>query len=296
MIGEGANGKSTLIKVWEQLLGPENVSSVTLSNLKDQFHRVTLHRKLVNIAAELNSMTVNQSDYFKRIVSGDTIDAAHKHRPVFSFRPYARLVFAMNTIPQVKDTSHGFYRRLILMPFIRKFEGKYADKRLAKKLLTELDSIFLWALEGLERLYQNDGFTKPACSKKMLAGYKRDNNPIVAFVEECCDLDPNATIEKDHIYGEYKNYCNKYSYPSSDEKTFFKDLYESYGQLQAARLGPRGQRTHYVKGIKPTKTSKEAAAEREVRACANMREIGEDYLPAATIREHIFSLTMPIAQ
>jgi len=58
MIGEGANGKSTLLKVWEQLLGSENVSSVTLPNLQDQFHRVTIHRKLLNIAAELNSMTL----------------------------------------------------------------------------------------------------------------------------------------------------------------------------------------------------------------------------------------------
>lgn len=42
MLGEGANGKSTLIKVWEQLIGRENISSVTLSGLQNQFHRVTL--------------------------------------------------------------------------------------------------------------------------------------------------------------------------------------------------------------------------------------------------------------
>ena len=250
MIGEGANGKSTLIKVWEQLLGPENISSVTLSNLKDQFHRVTLHRKLLNMAAELNSMTVNQSDYFKRIVSGDTINAAHKLKPVFSFRPYARLVFAMNRMPQVKDTSHGFYRRLILVPFNRKFEGEDADKSLSNKLLAELDGIFLWALEGLERLYQNDGFTEPQSSRKRLAGYKRANNPVVAFVEDCCELEADASTKKQDLYEQFKDYCSDSGYSAGSDNGFFKELYAAYPTLKAARLGPRGMREPHVKGIK----------------------------------------------
>jgi putative DNA primase/helicase len=260
MIGEGANGKSTLIKVWEQLLGPENISSVTLSNLKDQFHRVTLHRKLLNMAAELNSMTVDQSDYFKRIVSGDTIDAAHKHKPVFSFRPYARLVFAMNRMPQVKDTSHGFYRRLILVPFNRKFEGDNADKRLSDKLLAELDGIFLWALEGLERLYRNDGFTEPQSSRKRLAGYKRANNPVVAFVEDCCELEPDASTKKQDLYKQFKDYCSDSGCSAGSDNEFFKELYAAYPTLKAARLGPREMRDHYVKGIKVVETLSEVAS------------------------------------
>ncbi len=260
MIGEGANGKSTLIKVWEQLLGPENISSVTLPNLQNQFHRVTLHRKLVNMAAELNSMTVNQSDYFKRIVSGDTIDAAHKLKPVFSFRSYARLVFAMNRMPQVKDTSHGFYRRLILVPFNRKFDGDDADKRLSDKLLAELDGIFLWALEGLDRLYRNDGFTEPQSSRKRLAGYKRANNPLVAFVEDCCKLDLDANSKKDDLYKAFKDYCTEYGYPLASENEFFKELYAAYTTLKAARLGPREMRDHYVKGIKVVETLSEVAS------------------------------------
>jgi putative DNA primase/helicase len=246
--------------VWEQLLGPENISSVTLPNLQDQFHRVTLHRKLVNMAAELNSMTVNQSDYFKRIVSGDTIDAAHKHKPVFSFRPYARLVFAMNRMPQVKDTSHGFYRRLILVPFKRKFEGDDADKRLSNKLMAELDGIFLWALEGLERLYRNDGFTEPQSSRKRLAGYKRANNPVVAFVEACCELEPDASTKKQELYERFKEYCSDCGYSAGSDNEFFKELYAAYPELKAARLGSREMRDHYVKGIKIVETLSEVAS------------------------------------
>ena len=104
-VGEGANGKSTFLGVWEHMIGRDNFCSVTLANLQNEFHRVKLLGKLLNIAAEVRDTTLEQADYFKRIVSGDTIDAAHKHKPVFHFQPFARLVFAMNRMPRIKDTS-----------------------------------------------------------------------------------------------------------------------------------------------------------------------------------------------
>ena len=250
MVGEGANGKSTLIRDWEELVGPENISSVTLTNLQNEFHRVTLQGKLLNIAAEINPKTLEQSDYFKRIVTGDTIDAAHKGKPVFEFRPFSRLVFAMNRMPRVKDTSYGFYRRLLMVSFNRMFEGDEADRELSKKLLTELDGIFLWALKGLDRLYQNNSFVEPASVKKAVDDYKRVNNPLVAFVEDTCELDPEANTGKDTLYSEYKKYTENYGYAAGSKDTFFKELYAAYPELKAARLGPRGDRERTVEGVK----------------------------------------------
>jgi len=250
LIGEGANGKSTLLRVWEQIAGTENISSVTLANLQNQFHRVTLHRMLLNIAAEVNARALEQSDYFKRIVSGDTIDAAHKNKPVFHFRPHARLIFAMNRMPSVKDTSYGFYRRLLMVPFNMIFAGEQADRQLAEKLLVELDGIFLWALEGLQRLYRNDSFTVPRASEKLLRDYMRANNPIISFVEEICELDSESATLKNTLYEEYAKYCQRYRYPAVSFSTFFRELYSAYSELRPARLGPRdGTREHYVKGI-----------------------------------------------
>jgi putative DNA primase/helicase len=250
LIGEGANGKSTLLKIWEEIVGQANISSVTLSNLQKQFHRVTLYRKLLNIAAEVDPKALEKSDYFKRIVSGDTIDAAHKNKPVFHFRPHARPIFAMNRMPRVKDTSYGFYRRLFMVPFNRIFRGEQADRQLAEKLLVELDGIFLWALEGLQRLYRNDSFTVPKATEEMLRDYRRANNPIITFVEEICELGSELAILKDTLYEEYTKYCQRYKYPVVSFSTFFRELYSSYPELKPARLGPKdGTREHHVKGI-----------------------------------------------
>jgi len=250
LVGEGANGKSTMIKVWEELIGHENIASVTLTNLKDQFHRASLHGKLLNIAAELSATTVEQSDYFKRIVSGDTIDAAHKFKDVFHFKPYARLVYAMNEMPRVKDNSHGFYRRLLVVPFTKRFEGKAADRTLSKKLLTELDGIFQWALEGLYRLYSNDGFTEPRSVKEMLKQYQFQNNPVQAFVDEWCVLDPEGVTTKKELYWSYRDYAKDFGYDSLPLNSFFRDLHRALPELKSSRIGPKNAREYAVKGIR----------------------------------------------
>jgi len=249
MLGQGANGKSTLIRVWEHIIGKENYSSVALGNLQNEFHRVKLHKRLLNIAAEVRDTTLEQADYFKRIVTGDTIDAAHKFKDVFEFRPFARLVFAMNKVPRVKDTSHAFYRRLLIVPFNRVFEPHEQDKELQKKLVAEADGVFLWALRGLDRLYDNDCFTEPKVVREALDEYRRENNPVVAFVEDCCNLDTEFSTSKNTLYEEYKNYCDTYGFKAASVSTFFKELYGAYLSLKAVRPRTDEGREQVIEGI-----------------------------------------------
>lgn len=249
MVGEGANGKTTLIQVLEELLGRENISSVALADLGNEFHRVRLHGKLVNIASEIDPKTLEKSDYFKSIVTGDTISAARKHKDAFDFRPAVRLIFACNRLPRVRDTSHGFYRRLIILPFERRFEGDNADRHLKKKLLAELDGIFLWALRGLQHLYQQGHFTESETVDEALSAYKRYNNPLMAFVQDSCEIDPNATTNKDTLYSEYQKYSEKYGYSAFAKESFFRELYAAYPQLEAARIRQKGEREQMVMGV-----------------------------------------------
>lgn len=249
MVGEGANGKSTLLGIWEYIIGRDNFCSVTLSNLQNQFHRVELHGKLLNIAAEVRDTTLEQADYFKRIISGDTIDAAHKHKPVFHFQPFTRLVFAMNRMPRIKDTSHGFYRRLLLVPFNRVFAPDEQDRELRRKLIEEADGIFLWALEGLERLYENDAFTEPQAVREALALYKRVNNPVVAFVEDSCSVAPDEVTRKDTLYEYYRKYCQAFGFREASKETFFRELYAAYPKLKATRPRTVQGREHLIEGI-----------------------------------------------
>jgi putative DNA primase/helicase len=253
LCGGGANGKSTAIQVIESLLGRQNVCNVALSDLGNEFHRVRLHGKLVNIATEIDPKTLERSDYFKAIVTGDSISASHKHKPAFDFRPVCRLIFGCNRLPRVRDHSHAFYRRLTIIPFNRRFEGEDADLYLGHKLLEELDGIFLWALRGLDRLQEQGHFTESEQTDRALAEYRRFNEPLVAFIEDRCRLDPEASTSKDVLYEEYKKYIQDSGYSALGKETFFRELYAMHPELEPTRIRQEGQREQVVMGISVVK-------------------------------------------
>ncbi len=53
LVGNGANGKSVLLSVLEELVGSHNVSGVQPSQLDRTFQRSHLHLKLANIVTEV---------------------------------------------------------------------------------------------------------------------------------------------------------------------------------------------------------------------------------------------------
>ena len=250
LVGSGENGKSTLLAVLEHLLGRQNISNVPMGKLESEFHRASLFNKLVNISSELEISELMGSGYFKSIASGDTIDAAFKFRDSFSFTPYARLIFAMNDLPKSRDRSHGYYRRFLIVPFNKEFKGSQADRTLGKKLILELDGIFNWALAGLKRLFEQDHFTKSKVLDDMLKQYKRDNNPVISFLEDHCIINPNLSIEKNKIYETYKDdFCKNNGYKSFGNSQFFKELKRQVPQISESQPREDGVRIRILEGI-----------------------------------------------
>ena len=96
---------------------------------------------------------------FKAVVSGEEIEADHKFKDPFKFRPVSKLIFAMNELPRVEDHSNGFFRRVVVIPFNRTFNEDKRNRNLKYELeQQELDGIFIWALEGLYRLEERGRF------------------------------------------------------------------------------------------------------------------------------------------
>lgn len=86
LVGPGRNGKSTLLKAIDALLGPENVSKVPLHELAEQrFKRAELYGKLANICADLDDRALASTGIFKAVVSrqrGPNRRGAEVQRPL----------------------------------------------------------------------------------------------------------------------------------------------------------------------------------------------------------------------
>ena len=256
-VGAGANGKSVLLDTITAFLGAENVSTVALQDLEENRFRVAeLYGKLANIFADLDDRALNSSSVFKTLVTGDRITAERKFAQPFSFCPYARLVFSANTLPPSKDRTYAFYRRWLIIPFERTFEGKEADKELRAKLRNEFPGILNRALRGLKRLFSEGKFTEPQAVEVALEEYQRENDTVASFVAEFVVEEANATTAKQNLYGRYRHWCESQGLRPVAQKQFKTALGHSFPVLDEVRShGGKGP-WHWV-GIRLDEDSQE---------------------------------------
>lgn len=247
LLGPGGDGKSTLLDILQAMVGEENCSNISLGTLEDQFYRSCLVDKLVNVSAEIEARAFS-SDVFKAIVSGDRISASFKHQTPFDFRPFCKLAFSSNRQPRILDNSDGFFRKVIIVEMKQQFamKGK-ADLFLREKLLAELSGIFAWALEGL-KLLQDEGFTNPTPIAESLADYRRTNNPVVCFVEDCVEFDTDTWPKrsKAEVYQAYKKYCLGFGYRPQGEVHFGKELHRLLPGLRTGKMSDQSRKNCYV--------------------------------------------------
>lgn len=226
MFGEGGNGKSVAISVVESLLGPMSMSIDFQSvGMPGNYDLADIPGKRVLLSTEAERNKVMAESYIKRIVTGDTINTRPIYGSPLSFRPTAKIWWAMNDKPVIKDTTDSMWRRMKLIPFYRKFEeGKNADVDLPAKLIAELPGILNWAIEGLMRLTLNGRFTKSAASDEAKQQYREEANPVAQWVNTMTvRTDYPATLQG-ALFKEYVIWCSDQNERPVTSTQFGKDL------------------------------------------------------------------------
>ena len=229
LYGEGANGKSVVLYVLEELIGRENCVSIPLEKFNDMHYIAKLRDKLVNISLETNAKADVYDNMFKAIVTGDTISADEKYGQPFQFKPYCKLLFSTNNMPRVKDKTEGYFRRLLILPFKRQFAVDKRDPKLKYKIVnSELDGIFLWALNGLKSLRDRGYFEETGSMINVKDEYRKENNNVMIFVEEICVIDANSEVRKDDLYQAYHEWCFDSGYKPLRKIAFGKEIQRQY--------------------------------------------------------------------
>lgn len=239
LLGPARTGKSTLLWVVEYLLlGKKNVSNIPWQEIGDKFKTAELLGKLANVFSDLPSKSIDDTGIFKVVTGEDYLMAEKKNKNPFKFRPFARLVFSCNELPKnYVDRTEGFYRRLIIVTFNRQIDKNKIDKALKYKFQREKEGILNWALEGLRRLYENNfEFSENELTDEVKKEYKRENNNVISFVEECCEIDSLFSCSRIEIYESYKEFCGESGLKALSQIKFNKEL-ECNFNVTRARSG-----------------------------------------------------------
>jgi P4 family phage/plasmid primase-like protien len=232
--GSGSNGKSKLIELLKLLVGAENCSSMSLHALDQQFGLGQLHNKLLNVCGDISSHALKGTGMFKSLTGRDPVTADRKYLEPIQFVNYAKMVFSANQIPPTNDLTEGFFRRWIIFKFPYKFVGedvlrtatteekqflKLKNPKIIEEITTEkeLSGLLNWALEGLQRLEEQNEFSYSKNTEEIKEAYIRQSDSFAAFCMDRITQDWNSHIPKLELKKEYSIYCTKHNLqPTSD--------------------------------------------------------------------------------
>lgn len=227
LTGDRHNGKSTYLDMIAQLLGDDNTTALDLKELGDRFKTAELFGKLANIGDDIGDEFIANPAIFKKVVSGDRVNAERKGQDPFDFTCYAKQLFSANNIPRIKDKSGAVIDRLIIVPFDASFSKQDADydPYIKYKLRDEsvMEYLVQLGIQGLKRVLENQGFTTNDKVQENLKEYEENNNPILLFLQ---DLEEEDVIGKQtkYIYQKYAEFCISNSYQQLSNIEFSKQV------------------------------------------------------------------------
>ena len=228
LLGGGSNGKSKLLQVLEGLFGKGNVAHENLHDLTyDDTHRANIEGKPVNLCTE-NEGRINAS-VLRTMVSGETITCKRLYSQPYETDNYAKLLFAFNEMPQLKMTEAN-KRRWILVKFNAHFSEEEADTELGEKLLHELPGILNLVLSVLPDLLRRRKFSKSEEIDRAVAEMEYDNDPVMQFLKERCELQAVVGTKASDLYKGFCDFCEQTNTPNGLKNQGFYKRLEELGQ------------------------------------------------------------------
>lgn len=249
--GEGRNGKSTFWNTIARVLGSYSgsISADALTvgckrNVKPEM--AELKGKRLVIAAELEEGMRLNTSVVKQLCSTDEVSAEKKYRDPFKYTPTHTLVLYTNHLPRVGANDEGTWRRLIVIPFNAKIEGKADIKNYADYLAEKAGGAALtWIIEGAKKVIEcNFKLTVPQCVRDAIEHYRENNDWLSMFIEDCCEVDPSYTQKSGELYQEYRAYCARTGEYTRSTTDFYTGLFTVGFEKRKLKNG------NYIVGIR----------------------------------------------
>lgn len=231
-VGFGANGKSVLSNVVATIMGDyaKTAPPSLLASRRADDHgprgdlAMLKGVRLVSINELPGGMRLDEV-VTKQLAGREPIAARHLYSDFFSFLPSFTPWVRTNHKPIVTGDDDGIWRRIVILPFRRKFEKHEQDPYLETKLLAEREGILRWMIEGAQKYYRDGLLLSPAMRREQ-AVYRKESDLLGEFLDEKTVPDPQQRVEQRQLYFDWKHWCEANGVSPGSKKTFTQRLAE----------------------------------------------------------------------
>jgi len=236
--GAGANGKGTVMDAFAFVIGEENATELSIEDLGKSFNLPYLQTKMMVTCAELPQKDSGGGvQKLKQCISGDMMSGELKFGKRVDFRNKAKFIFSMNLPPTISDKSYGFYRKILVLNFNRRFEDHEFDRDRREKIREHKNGVFLWMLDGAVDLIRSKGFTETEGTVREKNLFFKAINPMLLYVEEQCRVDKDDEqlyVPKTELHEDYQQWCKKTLHKPLGRTNFYLQI-ETHCRLKEAR-------------------------------------------------------------
>lgn len=268
----GNNGKGTFCTLARNLCGPEACASIKLKDFGHNFMLEPLTRVSAIITDENDTGTyLDDAAALKSIITGDPFLVDRKFKDAVSLKFNGFMIQCINELPKLRDKTDSMYRRLLVVPMNKSFEGR-ERKYIKSDYLNRRDVLeyVLYHVLAETDYYELD---EPKACRELLADFKGYNDAVRQFLE---DVLPEASwdlLPWQFLYDLYRRWMERFN-PSGrpeSKNAFVKDV-----KLLEAELGEWEVTPNTVRSANKMDWPETLILEYNVREWMNMAYRGSD--------------------
>src|SRR5262249_40899502 len=139
----------------------------------------------------------------KTLTGGDRIAARFMRQDFFEYTPQFKLLITGNHKPGLRSVDEAIRRRFNLVPFTVTIPPDQRDPELGDKLKGEWSGILQWMVDGCMDWQERGSLAAPETITQATNAYLDAQDATAAWIEECCDLDPNAWESRSALFASW---------------------------------------------------------------------------------------------
>lgn len=236
LYGSGNNGKGVLSRLIYELVGSDNCTSLTVSQLigDKNYYLSQLHNTLLNISPDSSDRDKIDIGAFKTLTGNDKIQVRDIYSSPFTMIYTGKLIYSINKVPYFSDKDYAVMRRVEILDFPITIKQSDRIPNLEREILErEGDLIFNYLLSRLKKLKEiNFDFEAPQSVVDFTSSIMDQQDNLSIFLSDyIATVEDNIvmwSIGLSEFYKEYREYAIEAGFNLLN-RTNFKDNVVNWG-------------------------------------------------------------------
>ena len=231
-VGDGGNGKGTLLTIIRSILDRKNVTGLSIRNMADERYFTTMKGKLANLGDDIQDEPINndQMKLLKNISTCDYVSMRQLYKQSEDVELTCTLIFTSNHILKSFEKGASYKRRVLWLPMYSKPTKK--DPKFITKLTTPA-AMKYWIrliVDGYMRLYNNVEFSQSPSVNKFNQDYHNENDTSGLFLQDFKKEDIEG-LRPPEIYDQYEVFCEENGINVMSRKQFQANIKEDFNLM-----------------------------------------------------------------